>query len=898
MSLRNLAQLMSPASVAVFGASNRPCSVGATVWHNLRQGRFAGPLWPVNPKHSQLDGVAVYQNAQQLPGVPELALLCTPPRTLAPLVKQLGEMGTRAVVVYTAGLNAQQRQAMLEAARPHLLRVLGPNGIGLINPYAELNASFSHCGAQPGKLAFVSQSGALVTAVLDWARGRGIGFSSVVSLGEQADVDFGDMLDYLAGDPQTRAILLYIESIKAPRKFMSAARAAARNKPVIVVKGGRSSPGQRAAASHTGALATSDRVYDAAIRRAGMLRVETLQALFGAAQALAHLRFTPTEDLMVVTNGGGAGVLAADAAARLGVNLAELGPTLGARLDACLPPGWSGTNPVDIVGDAPASRYVDAVRCLLAAAPKATVLFLHAPTAIVRSEEVAKGVLPLLEEARGRVMTCWLGDAAVARARELTAQAGIADYATPEEAVHAFAALQTYRRNQEALMQTPESSANAGPGKAQAMSVISTALKEGRGWLSQAQAFAVLAAYGVPVIEGETVAPDTRSVLEAAARLGYPVALKAASAQLIHKSDVGGVCLGIADPPALERAVEIMRASVALARPDVTIEGFTVQAMAQRPKARDVIVGAGIDPVFGPVILCGQGGTAVEVMDDCAIALPPLNRGLASELIGRTGLPRLLGAWRDRPAAKQQALQDVLVAVSSMLAQLPMLAELDINPLLVDEHGALALDARIRLAPDSPCGIERFAILPYPADWVRTLEWQGRQVTLRPIRPEDEPQHARFLESAPPEDMRMRFFCARHAPAHTELARLTQIDYDREMAFIIEAKDARGQDETLAVGRTVSDPDLVEAEFALMVRSDLKRHGLGRLLLVELIRHARHRGIERLSGIVLRENLAMLALARDLGFVEEADAATAPDARRVVLHLRESAGAPAPSVVS
>lgn len=888
MSIRHLDQLLSPASVAVFGASHRAGSVGTTVWRNLRAGRFAGPVYGVNPKHASLDGVPVFARAAQLPAAPALALICTPPATVAPLVAELGALGTRAAVILTAGLDAAQKQAALDAARPFTLRLLGPNCLGLLSPHIGLNASFAHADALPGDIAFVSQSGALVTAVLDWTRSRGIGLSHLVSLGEHCDVDFGDLLDHLASDARTRSILLYVESISAPRKFMSAARAAARNKPVIVVKAGRGGHGMKAAASHTGALAGSDTVYDAAIRRAGMLRVDTLQELFVAAETLSRFRANRHATLTVMTNGGGAGVMAADAAEREGVALADPGGALLARLDAVLPANWSRANPIDIIGDAPAERYAQTLGALLADEAAGAVLFMHAPTAIVHSEEIARACLPLVRGHTARVMSAWLGGGAVAQARRLFEEAGVADYATPEEAVHAFAMLQTYRRNQETLMETPGAAAGAAaPDAAAAQALVAQVQAEGREWMDPHEAGALLAAYGIAAVPVRAVAPSAEAAVEAARALGYPVVLKIRSRDIVHKSDVGGVRLGLADDAALSRAAAGMLDAVRAARPDARIEGFTVQPEVRRAHAQEMIVGASVDGMFGPVVLCGQGGTAVEVIGDTAVALPPLNRALARELVSRTRVSRLLGGFRDHPPARLDALHDVLVAVSQMLADLPPLAELDINPLWVDAEGALALDARVRLSRTPVAGAQRFAILPYPGQWVRTLAWDGRPIVVRPIRPEDEAQHRRFIEALDPEDIRMRIFSTRRELPHSELARLTQIDYDREMAFIAEGTDAEGRAETLGVARSVRDPDNIEAEFAVIVRSDLKGRGLGRLLFEQLVAHARQHGTGRLVGLVLRENARMLGLCGAMGLRPDPSEPAGPGPRRMVMELRQ-----------
>jgi acetyltransferase len=890
MSIRHLDRLLEPASVAVIGASDRAASVGATVWRNLRAGRFGGPVYAVNPRHATLDGQPVFARVAELPQAPDLAVLCTPPDTIAALIDELGRRGTRAAIVMTAGLSAAQKRAMLDAARPHLLRVLGPNCLGLLTPRLGLNASFAHTDALDGDVAFVSQSGALVTAVLDWAKSRRVGFSHMISLGEHADVDFGDLLDHLASDGRTRAILLYIESIEAPRKFMSAARAAARNKPVIVVKAGRAGNGLQAAASHTGALAGSDVVIDAVIRRAGMLRVDTLQDLFMAAETLARFgRNRIDEALTVMTNGGGAGVMAADAAALAGVPLRGLGPELRGRLDAALPPTWSHANPIDIIGDAPVARYVQTLQALLDERDGGAVLFLHAPTAIVRSDDIARACAPLVRTAAGRVMACWLGDAAVLDARRIFEDAGAADYETPEEAVRAFAMLSTYRRNQALLLEAPTASENGPPDIAAARATVAAALASGRELLDEFEAKALLQAYGIPTVRTLAVEAAPDAVIGAAREIGYPVALKIRSPDISHKSDAGGVSLNLRNDDELEHAASRMLARIQAAQPRARIDGFTVQAMASRPFAQELIVGASVDPVFGPVLLFGQGGTAVEVIADRAIALPPLNRVLARELVSRTRVAKLLAGYRDHPPARLDAICDVLIALSQMLADMPELAELDINPLWADHDGVIALDARVRVSRALPAGAARFAITPYPAELERTLTWQGEAIVIRPIRPEDEAQHRIFVDGLQPSDLRLRFFSVRRELPRTELARLTQIDYAREMAFIATRTLPDGTGQTLGVARAVIDPDNVDAEFAIIVRSDLKGRGLGHLLMRTLIDCLVQRGTRRLIALVLHENLPMRKLALSHGF-ELDEAGSDSDALRFVLELARPSG--------
>jgi acetyltransferase len=914
MSIRNLDRLFDPASVAVIGASARPGSVGATVWRNLREGGFTGARWAVNPKHREVDGEAAYATVAQLPATPDLAVICTPPSTLPTLIAELATKGTRAVIVLTAGLTREQRQAMLDAARPVCLRILGPNGLGLLSPAIGLNASFAHANVSAGSLAFVSQSGALVSAMLDWGRSRGIGFSRFVSLGEQADIDFGDMLDWLASDARTRAVLLYMESATSARKFMSAARAAARNKPVIVVKAGRSAAGQQAAASHTGALAGSDIVIDAAIRRAGMLRVDTLDELFVAAQALAHggpavLALdapnggVPHDRVTLVTNGGGAGVLAADEVARRGLELAALPSDLVAALDAVLPSNWSRANPVDIIGDASVERYVHAIERLLATPATGTVLFMHAPTAIVPSDAIAQALLPLAKQHPARLVSGWLGGDAVAVARRLFHDAGIPTYDTPEQAVRALDMLATYRRNQALLLEAPpvraekglpeaaSGAADADPAERQGAmdlttvrAIVDAALAQGRELLDEPQAKALLAACGIPTVVTRIVDASEGAAQQAARELGYPVVLKILSPQISHKSDVGGVALDLRDEAALGRAAQTMRARVAAQRPDARITGFTVQPMIERPRALELIAGTHVDAVFGPVILFGTGGTSVEVVADRAVALPPLNVPLARALIERTRIARLMHGWRDVPAVDLGAVEHVLIALAQLVAEEPRIAELDINPLLADAQGVIALDARVRVSASAPAGAAHFAIRPYPQELVQHFEWRGRTLTLRPIRPEDETQHRAFLEGIDAADLRLRLQYTRRTIERSELARLTQIDYEREMAFIVTGLAADGRDETLGVVRAFTDPDNVDAEFGILVRSDVKGAGLGQRLMRSIIDHSRARGTQRLVASVLSENTAMLGLARRLGF-RESSRTDDPAVKRIELEL-------------
>ncbi|MBF0354007.1 MAG: GNAT family N-acetyltransferase [Alphaproteobacteria bacterium] len=876
MSVRHLEYLFKPRSVAVFGATNREKAVGNLVMRNLLQGGFMGPIMPVNPNQKAVCGVLAYSDVASLPMTPDLAVICTPPKTVVGMIEELGARGTRAAVVVTAGLAANQldndhrsvQQAMLETAKKYEMRILGPNCLGLLVPGIGLNASFAHKPALPGRIAFVSQSGALCTAVLDWARPKGIGFSHFISLGDCADIDFGDVLDYLGSDPNTRAILLYIESIHQRRNFMSAARSAARNKPVLAIKSGRAAEGAKAAASHTGALAGADAVYDAAIRRAGMLRVFNIEELFAAVETLARSRPTKGDRLAVLTNGGGVGVMAVDDLIDGGGHLTELKPETIAKLDAVLPATWSRGNPVDIIGDAPGERYVKALEVLFTASEVDAVLCMHAPTAVSSSTEVAQSVIKLAKDGKvSNLMTCWVGGEAVAEARHLFNDSGIPTYNTPSQAVNAFMHVQRYRRNQEMLMETPPSAPSEfTPATATARLVIENAIASGHSMMSEPEAKAVLAAYGIPTVEthiARTPADASRIVRDMG---GGRCALKILSPDITHKSDVGGVMLDLDGPFEAEKAAHAMLERVKKINPTAHVTGFTVQEMAQRPGAHELIIGMSTDPIFGPVLMFGHGGTGVEVIGDSTVGLPPLNMSLAREMISRTRIYKLLKGYRDRPPVDLDAICLTLMQVSQMVIDIPEILEVDINPLFADTKGVLALDARIKVATTSTRGAERLAIRPYPKELEEVVKLDEAKITLRPIRPEDEPNHHVFISKLTPEDIRFRFFGLVHELPHSEMARLTQIDYDREMAFIATMPNDHGQPETVGVVRTVTDPDNERTEYAIVVRSDLKGKGLGRVLMEKMIRYCKMRGTRWMVGQVLADNRPMMKLSELLGF--------------------------------
>jgi len=869
MSIRDLDYFFRPSSVAVVGASKRPGSVGAVLMNNLMRAGFDGPIMPVNPNYRAIGGALAWPSVADLPVVPDLGVVCTPPDTVAEVVGALKAKGARAAIIITAGFGEggvekgeRRRAAVLKAAGG--MRLIGPNVVGVLATDSCLNASFAHIDALPGDLAFVSQSGAIITSVLDWAASRGIGFSHMVSVGDMADVDFGDMLDYLAIQPNVRAILLYIEGVTNARKFVSAARIASRVKPVVVIKAGRAPEGAHAAHSHTGALAGNDAVYDAVFHRAGLLRVQDTIELFDAVETLAHAQHFRGDRLAILSNGGGAAVLATDRAVAEGIHLAKLAPETMTRLDAVLPPTWSHGNPVDIIGDAPGARYAASLEALLDDPGIDGVLVLNCPTATVDRMDAAQAVIDCGKDRRFPVLTSWLGGASAEKARRAFAERGLPTFDTPEAAVRGFSHLVRYRAGQEQLLRTPvTSSLDHDVDRTAAAAVFAAAQKDGRNWLMEAEAKAVLAAYGIPVVQ-TVVAATPEEAEKTAQSMHGPYAVKVYSPDILHKSDVGGVDLDLDTPEAVRQSAAAMQARIEQALPDARLHGFTVQPMVRRPDAFELIAGIFEDVQFGPVILFGEGGTGVEAIGDTNMALPPLDAVLADELIAGTRIGRLLPGYRGRQGADMRAIADTLIRVSRLAADFDEIKELDINPLLADGGGVVAIDARIRFARATAAPGARLAIKPYP-DELRgeVLLRDGTTVHVRPVAPTDAPHLQEMIRRTDPDDIRMRFLHAMKQLPDKLAARLSQIDYAREMAFLaIDESDGS----VLGVSRLVADANNERAEYAVIVRTDWKGRGLGYALMNRLIEHARARGLHELFGDVLGENAPMLKMCRELGF--------------------------------
>lgn len=874
MSAHYLNPLFKPQSIALFGASDRAGSVGAVVFENLRSSGFKGALYPINPKRDEVQGLKAYHTLDEISGPIDLAVIATPAETVPAIIDACGQRGVKAAVILSAGFGEAGEagialeQKTKETARHYGLRFIGPNCLGLMRPSIGLNATFNKGNAKPGRMALVSQSGALCTAILDWAQVSDVGFSSVISVGSSADVDFGGILDFLVNDPETESILLYIEGIRQSRSFMSALRAAARTKPVIVIKIGRHAAGSRAARSHTGALVGADDVFDAALRRAGVVRVRTVVQLFAVAQALSSNYQPDGNRLVILTNGGGPGAMAADHTADLGVPLAELSPESMEALNQVLPEVWSHGNPVDIIGDATPERYAQAIDICMRDSNVDGILVILTPQAMTAPTEVARKVIALAQQHRKPLIACWMGEAQVAEARRLYAEAHIPSYRSPEPAVETFYFLSAYYQNQKLLMQAPQPLAHqTEPDLEGARLIIEGALAERRSVLSEMESKALLSAFHIPVAQ-TMIARSPNEALLMAEQIGFPVAMKINSPDITHKSDVGGVRLGLANAQAVRAAFHDTIATVSKLLPQARIDGVAIEPMLQKSNGRELMVGVVADKTFGPVISFGAGGTAVEVLQDRAVALPPLNAYLTRDMIASTRVAKMLGTFRNMPPVDMDALETVLLRVSEMVCELPWLHEMDINPLIVDENGAYAVDARVVVGAVVPSSdrYAHMAICPYPTYLVS--HWQlndGTEVTLRPIRPEDAQIEQAFVRDLSDESRYSRFLNMQQELSPLMLARFTQIDYDREMALIATI-EAQGEERQIGVARYVINPDGKSCEFAVVIADAWQKRGIGHKLLGLLIEVARNKGLSSMEGEVLKSNKGMLRLITALGF--------------------------------
>lgn len=886
MSVYHLKNLLSPCSIALIGASPRPNSVGQAIVQNIRKGGFAGDFGVVNSRYAEIGGVATAASLDRLPFVPELIIVTTPAPTVPGLIDQAGGLGVSGAVIVSAvhghGAGSVTEQ-IGRGAKKHGMRLIGPDSLGIMTPAIGLNATFSAHMPRAGSLALISQSGAIAAGMVGWAAQRDIGFSGIVSTGDQLDVDIADLMDHFALDRATRAILLYVEAIKDARKFMSAARAAARIKPVVVVKSGRGSLDARTSTTHTGALAGADAVYDAAFRRAGILRVSDLRELFDCAETLGRVEAPAGKRLAILTNGGGIGALALDRLVQLGGLPASIGPAAKGKLGALLPPGSPISNPVDVVGDADTSRYAAALEVLLSDKDNDAVLVMHIQSAIAPAGDIATTVAERVNSYRKQhrywakpVLAAWIGvDQAIVDALN---SAGIPNYPIGDDAVRGFVHLVRHREAVEALSAVPPAMPGSFvPDMESARRIIASALEEGRTWLDPVEIKRLLEAYEIAVVPTFAAFSIDEAVAYASELFaqGATVVLKVFSRDIIHKSDVGGVVLNLTTPAAVRDAANDIIARARSLRPEARISGVIVQAMVVRAKAREIIMGIADDPTFGTVMVFGRGGTAAEIIDDKALALPPLDLRLAQDLIDRTRVSRLLRAYRDVPSVKPDTVALALVKLAQMAADIPEIRELDINPLLADENGVMAVDARVAVGHVEPkfkgSGPSNFAVRAYPTQWERHLEVKDDwRIFVRPIRPEDEPFIHDLLRHVTSDDLRLRFFAPMKEFTHDFIARLTQLDYARAMAFVAFDEAAN---ELVGVVRVHSDSVYESGEYAILLRSDLKGRGLGWALMQLIIEYAKSEGLKVLSGEVLQENTVMLNMCRNLGFEVKTDTA-------------------------
>lgn len=875
MRQHRLQRIFDPGSVAVIGASPRPDSVGYQVLRNVLEAGFAGPVYPVNARHESILGRRCYPSILDVEQAPDLVVMAIPAERIPQVMRQCVDKRVGGVVVISAGfgevgpLGRQLQDEIVALARAGDIPLVGPNCLGVIRPAAGLNATFAHSGVRPGQVALVSQSGAFCTALMDAAESSGRGFSAVASLGATADVGFGQVLDYLSVDAKTRSILLYIEGIADPRAFLSGLRAAARLKPVVVVKPGRHETGRRAAVTHTGGHVGSDEVFNAALERAGAVRVQTASQMFAAANILSSKVRVTGSRLAIITNGGGPGVMAADHADEREVPLAHLAPESIDALAAVLPAHWSHTHPVDLLGDADRERYERALRIVLADRNVDGVLVLLTPQGMTRPTECAEGVIEASRGARKPVLACWMGQNQVRAGRERLEAAGIPHFNSPEAGVDGFGYLAAYRRNQDKLLQAPPPlSEHRPPRLSEARETLRAALAQGRKALDGVEARELLAAFHIPVAPCVNAGDPDRARVEAEA-LGLPVVMKVNSPDISHKSEVGGVRLNVREAASVPVVYREILAAVRARAPQARIHGITLERMAERPHAREVMVGIDRDPVFGPVIRFGSGGMAMDIHADTRVALPPLSVFLCEDLIHRTRADRALRGLRHLPGADVDGLVEILMRASEMACELPEIEQLLINPVLADEHGVLAVDAWVALSEPARSGARyaHMAIHPYPPGLdYRLTTRDGQALSVRPIRPEDAGIEQRFVDSLSPESKYLRFMYGMGDISPSMLARFTQIDYDREMALVAVANDGTPAASLKAVARYVANPGGDSCEFALAVADEMHRQGIGSRMMQRLMELARAQGFREMEGDVLAQNAKMLKLCRKLGF--------------------------------
>ena len=876
-----LDKIFNPRSVAIVGASDEEGTVGYALMKNFTEHGFEGKVYPVNIRKTEILGLKAYQTVEQIPEPVDLAVIATPAKTVPDIVEQCGKAGIKGIIIISAGFKEigpegkALEDQIQEIKKKYGLRIIGPNCLGVIRPSMRLNATFISKTPKPGNIAFISQSGALGSAILDWAIHENIGFSNFVSIGSMIDVDFGDFIDYFGTDPKTRSILMYIEGLTDARKFMSAARHFARTKPIIVVKAGKFTESAKAAASHTGSLTGEDIIYDAAFKRAGIVRVEEIADLFNCAEVLGMQPLPRGPNLGIITNAGGPGVMATDALIAKGGKLAKLSPKTMEILNNILPHYWSRGDPIDILGDARADRYKAVVEACLNDENIDGILIIYTAQAVTEPVEIANSIVELIKS-RGyqskTILTSFMGYGAVEEANRIFTENNIPTYSTPEQAIKTYLYMYQYKRNLELLYETPEElPVDVAPPKRPIMVTMRNAATENRELLIEAEAKKLLEYYNVPVVK-TMVAQTADEAVNLASQIGYPVVLKILSPQIIHKTDAGGVVLDINSEAEVREAFERINKKAKEYNPNAEIQGVTVQPMIKK-QGYEVIIGAKTDPLFGPVILFGMGGIGVELFKDFAIGIPPLNQTLVRRMMEETKVHQLLKGYRNVPPANIRLLEGIVVQFSQMLLDFPQLKEVDINPLFINENEALAFDARIvidrervfqKVEPH-----QHLVISPYPKKY-ETL-WKlrdGRTVLLRPIKPEDEPLWLEMFQNFSEESIRFRFFQIIKDTPHETRVRYCNIDYDREIAIVPELTED-GRKKILGVARVSIEPDRKAGEIAFIVADPWQGLGLGTKMVDYTLEICKDMKIETVYALILPDNYRAISLMKKMGFTIE-----------------------------
>ena len=872
MGLYNLDKIFKPESVAVIGASEKKESLGRAIMENLVEGGFEGDIIPVNPKHDRVLDRTCYPSLSEADNTPDLAVIATPIQSVPDIIDESARIGVGGAIIISAGGKEMGKEGeKLEEDIQHRaaeggVRLIGPNCLGIIRPGKNLNASFANQMPLEGKLAFVSQSGAICTAILDLSLQENFGFSHFVSIGSMVDVDFGDLIDYQGHAADVSSILLYVESLTHIRKFMSAARSVSRIKPIVVLKSGKSEAGAKAAASHTGAMAGEDAVYDAAFKRAGIVRVGTIGELFDCAEILSKQPLPENSRLGIITNAGGSGVMAADALAEHSGNIEPLNERTLDKLNEVLPPHWSRNNPIDIIGDATADRYRKTVEICMEADEFDGLLVIFNPQAMSDPAEVARALTELLEKKSYPIFTCWMGGADAAKGQQVLNAASIPTYDTPEQAIRAFMYMHTYSRRLEALTEIPPRlSHSLSFDREAAEPLIQEGLDREGGGLTEVESKKILDAYGVPVNRTEIAGAEDEAV-RLAEDMGYPVVMKVHSIDISHKSDADGVQLDLRSESEVRKAYDRIMKGAESYDPEAEVLGVTLQPMFLRPDF-EILMGAKKDPNFGPVILFGTGGTLAEVVKDRALGLPPMNRLLARRLMEETRIYPLLKGYRNKPEADRELLEEMIIRLSQLVTDFPQISELDMNPVIVQDGKPVAVDARIKVEAVETESPRHLVISPYPAELESHEKTdEGLPIFVRPIKPEDAPLFEELFNTLSETSIYHRFFNPIKSLSRKMLARFTQLDYDRQIAMV--AIDDR-EDETekmLGVARIIADPDGKTAEFAVLIGDPWQGQGIGAVLLQRCLDLARERGIRTIWGTVLTENRGMLALGKKLGF--------------------------------